>query len=278
MRRAACYTGNVKWLIAAFLAIALGPAEASKGWPTPAAGESLTGDIEVLFTFDDGPHPTTTPLVLDILKKHNIKAVFFLVGDRVADNRAAPKILDRILRDGHVIANHTMEHKDLCRTKTEESAVADIDNGKAAIEKVAKVELRWFRTPFGVRCERLDKLLAERKLTHFHWDLDPQEWKAKPNNLEKTVTYVTNNLSRAGGRAVLLMHDVKQVTVEALPQILDWIDEENKKREKSRKMKIRVLQAPVLAAEQLPKGLVAWGLDATATARTLPKTLASLLP
>jgi peptidoglycan/xylan/chitin deacetylase (PgdA/CDA1 family) len=279
-RQGACYIDRVKLLLAACALAALAAPEtatASKGWPVPAAGESSTGDIEVLFTFDDGPNPATTPAVLDTLKKHDIKAVFFLVGERM-ENKAAPKIVERILREGHVIANHTMRHKDLCRTKTEEAAVADIDDGKAAIEKVAKVELVWFRTPFGVRCDRLDKLLADRKIRHFHWDLDPQEWKAKPNNLEKTVKYVTTELTRAGGRAVLLMHDIKQVTVEALPQILAWIDEENKRREKSRKMKIRILQAPALAAEELPKGFVPWLADATSGAKELPKVLAALMP
>src|SRR5687767_14848845 len=137
---------NVKLLIVAGVLVALARPEtatASKGWSVPAAGESSTGDIEVLFTFDDGPNPTTTPLVLDTLKKHNIKAVFFLVGERML-HKAAPKIVERILREGHVIANHTMRHKDLCSTKTEEAAVADIDDGKAAIEKVAGVELAWF--------------------------------------------------------------------------------------------------------------------------------------
>jgi peptidoglycan-N-acetylglucosamine deacetylase len=279
-RQGACYIDRVKLLLAATVLAVLGtPAsEASKGWPIPAAGESLTGEIEILFTFDDGPNPATTPAVLDILHQHGIKAVFFLVGERM-ESKQAPKIVERILREGHVIANHTMRHKDLCRTKTtEEAAVADIDNGKAAIEKVAKVELAWFRTPFGVRCDRLDRLLAERKIHHFHWDLDPQEWKPKKDNLEKTVKYVTTELSRAGGRAVLLMHDIKQVTVEALPQILAWIDEENKRREKSRKMKIRILQAPTLAGQQLPKGLVPWLADATAGVKELPKTLAALLP
>jgi peptidoglycan-N-acetylglucosamine deacetylase len=279
--RCACYIAGVSLrAVIAFCALVfgLGPAGAA-GWSTPAAGESATGDIEVLFTFDDGPSVKTTPAVLDILKARNIKAVFFLVGEMAGSkHKDVPKIIERILREGHVIANHTMRHKDLCRVKEEAAAVADIDDGKATIERVAGIEVAWFRAPFGVRCERLDRLLAERKIRHFHWDLDPQEWRAKKNNLEKTVAYVTKELSRAGGRAVLLMHDVKPVTVEALPQILGWIDEENRRREKSRKMKIRILQAPALAAEQLPKGLPAWLDDATAEARALPGTLAALLP
>lgn len=251
----------------------------ANGWPSPAAGESATGDIEVVFTFDDGPNPRTTPKVLDILAAHHVKAVFFLVGEMAgSENKRVPQIIARILREGHVIGNHTMRHKDLCRVKDEAIAVADIDNGHDIIEKVSGFDLAWFRAPFGVRCDRVDRLLAERKLHHFHWDLDPQEWRAKPHNVEKTVAYVTSQLARAGGRVVLLMHDVKQVTVKALPQILTWIDEENARRAKSRKMKIRVLQAPELAAEQLPKGLLAWVSDASTPMRALPETLANLLP
>jgi hypothetical protein len=77
---------------------------------------------------------------------------------------------------------------------------------------------------------------------------------------------------------VLLLHDIKQVTVKALPEILSWIDEENARRAKSRKMKIRILPAPALAVEQLPKGLVAWFESATEGMRALPQVIASVLP
>jgi peptidoglycan/xylan/chitin deacetylase (PgdA/CDA1 family) len=262
-------------IVLVVVAVAVRAANA-KGWPTPAAGESKDDSIEILFTFDDGPNPVTTPQVLDILAAHKIHAVFFLVGEMVKDNKRAAAIIERILREGHVIANHTMRHKDLCRVKNEETAVRDLDDGKAAIEEVTGIEVMWFRTPFGVRCDRVDRLLAERKLTHFHWDLDPQEWKT--GSVEKTVKYVTGELSRASGRNVLLMHDIKQVTVKALPEILAWIDQENAKRQKSRKRKIKVLQAPALVIERLPDGMADWIAEATAGARDLPKTLASLLP
>ncbi|MGN6105747.1 MAG: polysaccharide deacetylase family protein [Kofleriaceae bacterium] len=249
---------------------------AAKGWPTPAAGESTGEDIEVLFTFDDGPSPTTTPQVLDILAKHRIQAVFFLVGEMAGSgNKKVPAIIDRILREGHVIANHTMSHKDLCRVD-EERAIRDLDDGKATIERVAKVEIGWFRAPYGVRCDRLDRMLAERHIEHFHWDLDPQEW--KHNNVDKTVKYITGELARAHGRNVLLMHDIKAVTVKALPQVLDWIDEENARREKSHKRRIRILPAPALAIERLPTGFTDWLAEATAGARALPRTVAGVLP
>ncbi len=256
--------------------LALPRSAGAAGWPAPAAGESASGDIEVVLTFDDGPNPTTTPQVLDILAKHDIQAVFFLVGEMVgSENKKVPAIVQRILRDGHVIANHTMTHQDLCRVKPEK-AVKDLDDGKATIERVAGIPVHWFRAPYGVRCDRLDAMLAERGITHFHWDLDPQEW--RHNNVDKTVKYVTGELARAHGRSVLLLHDIKAVTVQALPQILQWIADENARRSKSRKRKIRILRPSLLAIEQLPPGLVDWVTDATADLRQLPASIASVLP
>jgi peptidoglycan/xylan/chitin deacetylase (PgdA/CDA1 family) len=249
---------------------------AAKGWPTPAAGESASGGPEVLFTFDDGPNPRTTPFVLDILAKHRIHAVFFLVGEMAGSK--SPKvraIIHRILQDGHVIATHTMTHKDLCRV-SEQAAVRDLDDGKATVEAAAGVPTAWFRTPYGARCARVERLLAERHLSHFHWDLDPQEWKY--GDVARTVKYVTGELGRMSGRNVLLMHDIKQATVKALPEILHWLDDENARRAKSHKKPIRIVEAPALAVEQLPRGLVAWLADATAGPRAIPAAIASVLP
>jgi peptidoglycan/xylan/chitin deacetylase (PgdA/CDA1 family) len=262
--------------IVATLVLCATGAALARGWPTPAAGESASGGPEVVFTFDDGPNPRTTPLVLDILARHHVHAVFFLVGDMAGNpSPKVPALIQRMLREGHVIATHTMKHKDLCRVP-EPVAVHDLDDGKAIIEQVAGVPTAWFRTPFGTRCDRLERMLAERGLTHFHWDLDPQEW--KHGNPQRTVRYVTGELGRSSGRNVLLMHDIKQATVKALPQILDWIDAENARRATSHKKPIRIVGAPDLAIERLPRGTVAWLASTTTLARALPAAIASVLP
>ncbi len=245
-------------------------------WPQPALGETAGEDIEVLFTFDDGPKVDTTPAILDILAEHKIRAVFFLVGKQVVSrHEQVPEILDRIVREGHIVANHTMWHSDLCKD-TEEEAVVDLDLGRAVIEEALGLQLDWFRAPYGVRCEQLEAMLAERNLSHFHWDLDPQEW--KHGNVKQTVQDVTRVLARATGRNVLLMHDIKLVTVVALPKILQWIDEENAKRAKARRPQIKILQAPDLALERIPPAFLEWLADVVAGARTLPKAVASVLP
>jgi peptidoglycan/xylan/chitin deacetylase (PgdA/CDA1 family) len=250
----------------------------AKDWPQPAAGESASGDIEVILTFDDGPNPTTTPQVLDILKARGVRAVFFLVGNMVNnENKKIPGIIERITREGHVIANHTQTHKDLCRTKlSDEAAAYDIDAGRASIERATGLTIQWFRAPYGARCERLERMLVERHIEHFHWDLDPQEW--RHGNVEKTAKYVTGELSRAHDRVVLLMHDIKLVTPKALPVIFDWIDAENAKRAKSRKRKIRILSPSAYAIEKLPPGVADWFMEATYDFRQLPALLLGVLP
>jgi peptidoglycan/xylan/chitin deacetylase (PgdA/CDA1 family) len=259
--------------LAALVAVSV-RAEA-RGWPTPAAGPTMTGDPELIFTFDDGPNPKTTPAVLDTLAKHHIKAVFFMVGEQ-AEKKETRAIIERIEREGHIIANHTMWHGDLCRIKDDAKAAAEIDLGKAAIEAAAGIHVLWFRVPYGARCNRVDALLAERGITHFHWDLDPQEW--KHGSAKKAFDYVTKQLGRMKGRNVLLMHDIKKATVQSLPQILDWLDAENLRRKELRIRRIRVIQAPELALERMPPGLADWMIEVAPTRGGLAHAVASVLP
>ena len=77
-------------------------------WVYPSFVWQMPGDEKALYlTFDDGPHPTITPIVLDLLFKYNAKATFFCIGDRV---KRYPEIMQRIIQEGHAIGNHTQHH------------------------------------------------------------------------------------------------------------------------------------------------------------------------
>ena len=244
-------------------------------WPLPAMGPTRSGDPELIFTFDDGPNPKTTPKVLDALAKHHIHATFFMVGEMAA-GKHGKELVARIQADGHIIGNHTMHHHNLCQLKSEAAAAADIDDGRAAIIAAGGMPPVWFRVPYGVRCERVDRLLEERGLHHFHWDLDPQEW--KHHSGPKAVAYVEKHLAEMKGRNVLLMHDIHQATVDALPQILDWIDAENARRKAAHLRRIRIVQSYELAEEQLAPGLLDWLGEITPSPSGLARTVASVLP
>lgn len=89
-----------------------------------------TRDAEVAITFDDGPHPVYTPQVLDILKRHNARATFFVVGRNV---RRYPELVERILAEGHQIANHTDTRRTTVRMDTE-SFLRSLEAAEAALQ------------------------------------------------------------------------------------------------------------------------------------------------
>lgn len=107
----------------------------------------VTADRVVTLTFDDGPDEEMTPKVLDVLKGYDIKATFFLVGNRVERNS---DIVRRIVAEGHTIGNHTFSHKGvfpLCRAERVEEELCRCSD---AIADAAAVRPMLFRPPFGV--------------------------------------------------------------------------------------------------------------------------------
>jgi len=111
-------------VVVTLLVMSVDPARA--GWPLPAGGPSASGDPEVLFTFDDGPHPRHTPAILDLLAERNIKVIFFWVGWRLSHGDHVEihrELVHRAVREGHLVANHTVNHANLCLVEEAEAAV-----------------------------------------------------------------------------------------------------------------------------------------------------------
>ncbi len=272
-----------RWLVVAALATGLvwpvgSPSIArGEGWPSPAAGQTISGDPEVIFTFDDGPDPRSTSKVLDTLAAHRVQAIFFLVGWRFqrGDLAGSRVLLARMLDDGHVVANHTITHAQLCGL-TPEQLDREIAGARDLLEREAAMRVPWFRTPYGAYCGRLLDGLARNGVQHFHWDIDPQEWQGK--SAKSTAAYVIRHLARLQGRAVLLMHDTKPATAAALPEILAWMDSENARRKAIGRRQIRVISGPELAAERV-KPTLDWLATAVASGPTrLGGVLAGSIP
>lgn len=98
-----------------------------------------TPNKELYLTFDDGPHPRITPLVLDLLKFHNAKATFFCIGDRV---KRYPGVYNRILEEGHAVGNHTHHHLNGWKTSVEDYMGDIHEAGK-------HIDTQLFRPPYG---------------------------------------------------------------------------------------------------------------------------------
>lgn len=162
-------------------------------------------------TFDDGPDSVATPLILDVLARHQVKATFFVVGSHVAGNEA---ILQREQREGHEIGNHTWSHPDLSKLSPE-GVVDQLQRTQAAIAAAGVPAPRVVRPPYGV----IDPMIASHNhLTVVRWNVDPADWKFRdPQGIFEHI--VTN--ARPG--AVILLHDLYPSTAAAVDMAIQTL-------------------------------------------------------
>jgi peptidoglycan/xylan/chitin deacetylase (PgdA/CDA1 family) len=129
-------------------------------------------------TFDDGPNPTITPKLLDLLDRYHAKATFFLVGKFV---RESPTLVQEIVARGHLIGNHTDTHPNLFFCGPAETR-AELRRCTEAIQQAAWLEPRWFRPPFGFRSPWLGEIVHQLGMRTVMWTLLPGDWHPKPSD------------------------------------------------------------------------------------------------
>ncbi|EAZ92131.1 polysaccharide deacetylase family protein [Crocosphaera chwakensis] len=152
----------------------------------------------VVLTFDDGPSPQYTEAILDILRKYNVKATFFVVGSQVS--QYCP-ILRRIYQEGHEIGNHSYNHPWMGRISSEEQQ-QEIFQTQSIIENCIGSKPRWFRSPYASQNESTLKIAHQAGLNTALWTIDTEDWrKTSTTNsiIEKALNYRSNN--------IILMHD-----------------------------------------------------------------------
>jgi peptidoglycan/xylan/chitin deacetylase (PgdA/CDA1 family) len=196
--------------------------DASPSLATP--GEAMSFNHQIAFTFDDGPDPTTTPAILDILHDYGIKATFFVIGARAEEH---PELIDRIASEGHTLGNHTYYHRDLTKLAPEQ-VLGELQDTQTAIDQALGThsQITLFRPPCGAPYNtETDKLstfqgfMQEQKMYPVMWNIDSLDWalKDQPDRIVDNVAQVT---PEDGG--VILLHDTQPQTVEALPRIIDY--------------------------------------------------------
>jgi peptidoglycan/xylan/chitin deacetylase (PgdA/CDA1 family) len=176
-------------------------------------------DKEVVLTFDDGPWPGNTPAVLKALTDECLKATFFEIGKHASWH---PEITKQVLAAGMTLGTHTWSHKDLARNpfaKDIDQAKAEIEMGFSAVHLAAgggKVA-PFFRFPALQHPPQLMSYLAERNIGVFSTDIDSRDFKLhKPEDVIKSVM---NQLEKHG-KGIILLHDFKQHTAEAMPELI----------------------------------------------------------
>lgn len=187
------------------------------------------GEAEYLvaFTFDDGPKETTTPRVLEALARYDVPATFFVVGWRFHKNRKSSRKRAAILRDilaaGHIVANHTYNHKNLASSKHAVMRREIDDNTQALIEHLG-YRPHAFRPPYGAVSKTTREHLRREGLTEMRWAIDSLDFRVElRRTLRKRV--FKKIVEKKGG--VLLMHDTKEVTAKHIAGILDDLEKEN---------------------------------------------------
>lgn len=132
-----------------------------------------TSKMELALTFDDGPLAKNTPQVLSILKKNNIKATFFLLGENMYGNE---KIIKQIIADGHEIGLHTYSHPNFYKC-SEEEIRKEIDMNLDLLQKIANYKPKIIRPPYGIVTKSFLKIAQQKKLTIISWSNDSLDWK-----------------------------------------------------------------------------------------------------
>lgn len=235
------------------------PAPVLKPKPVKAPPPPPPAAYEVLFTFDDGPRPDTTPKVLDTLDQFGVKAVFFVNGVRFAGKGRGPEHAREIMRDavkrGHIIGNHTIHHYFLCGKRGPVVGEREITENADLIKDAIGQPPQLFRTPFGSHCPSLAATLKKLNIHPIGWDVDPQDWKLQDENLiYDFMVQALKTLHRP--RSILLFHDIQPATVAMLPRLLKWIADENILRKSSHKPEIKIIDYQYLLATN-PPGLMA---------------------
>ncbi|HPD27410.1 MAG TPA: polysaccharide deacetylase family protein [Paludibacteraceae bacterium] len=167
------------------------------------------GERTVYLTFDDGPCPTTTPQILEILRRYQLKATFFCVGDNV---RKYPELFEQIKCEGHHVGNHTMHHLKGFGTSTEDycNDVAEAD---------AFIHSRLFRPPYGrVKPAQLKEI--RKNYTVVMWDVITRDY--NPKLSPEKIVRIVKKYARNG--SIIVFHDSKKSsanTLSALPQAIE---------------------------------------------------------
>jgi peptidoglycan/xylan/chitin deacetylase (PgdA/CDA1 family) len=171
----------------------------------------------VTLTLDDGPS-THTESILDILAQKNARAIFFMLGENV---KKYPAVTRKVIEQGHVIGNHSYSHPYLTKISVED-ARKQLEDTSKLIADTTGVLPPYFRPPYGAFNESTILVATQLNMKVVMWSADPRDYSF---NTGYSVFNASNPLLES--RNILLLHDLKEATVDALPRIIDAIREKN---------------------------------------------------
>lgn len=179
--------------------------------------QTLKDKNQLLLSFDDGPDPIYTPLVLDLLDQYDAKAIFFVIGEH-AEKR--PLLLQEIKARGHRIGNHSWSHHPYFDFFSVNKMLEEVKKANDLIEKITGEQPVFFRPPFGITNPRIAKLLLKSGMKSVLWSYRSYDTKSRSN--DRIIAEIKKEIK---GGEILLFHDTIPRTIEVLKEILPWLKE-----------------------------------------------------
>lgn len=182
-------------------------------------------------TFDDGPTTSVTPKILDILRRYDIKATFFMVASLIEKN---PDVAYRVYSEGHTLANHSYRHNYSYLYESEENFMSEINTAYSVIQKITGEENypKIFRFPggsynsgtYGEVKQKYKEVLAREGYRYCDWNALSGDAEYK-NPAVNTLLERVKSSSKNKEDLVILMHDsaTKKINIEALPVIIEYL-------------------------------------------------------
>jgi peptidoglycan/xylan/chitin deacetylase (PgdA/CDA1 family) len=187
------------------------------GVPMLSSGPAEAGAPTICLTFDDGPHPRTCTAILDVLRREHVPATFFVVGTR---SREHPELLRRMLREGHEIGNHTWDHQRLTTLEPDEVRW-ELRGLHDLIVRCTGIWPTLCRPPGGTYDARVLEICRDEGYRVCLWSVNAGDWITG-----KTADQIAERvIDRVRPGAIVLLHDEKPATPEALPWIIHALRE-----------------------------------------------------
>lgn len=175
-----------------------------------------TNENVIYLTFDAGYENGNTPKILDTLKKHNVKAAFFVVGNYIS---SSPELIKRMADEGHIVANHTYHHPDMSEISTPESFKEELTSLENLYNETTGLQMpKLYRPPQGKYSEDNLKIAKELGYKTILWSLAYVDW--YENDQPSPDEAIVKLTSRIHPGAVILLHSTSSTNAEILNQLL----------------------------------------------------------
>ena len=206
--------GGVALVLALMLSLLALPRVATAAGTRAVYRRVITEDKVVALTFDDGPHPRYTPMILDILAEYEAKATFFVIGKNMELYGDAAR---RAASEGHEIGNHTYAHPALSGISDAEFEREVLKN-EALIEEYTGMPPSLFRPPEGYCTPTVERIVTKNGAAVILWNVDTMDWAGRSSE-----NIVKNVMQNTVPGSIILFHDYvgkESSTIDALKEIL----------------------------------------------------------